>query len=94
MNEQLLDDILVVDYAIGSIVKEATMEIKRDPVEDTEEYKAVAEEVESMAEALVDPNIRYGRNFFVEEEKKRLLKELYGIEWKTTDEMNPDWDFI
>ena len=43
-----------------SIVKEATMEIKRDPVEDTEEYKAVAEEVESMAEALVDPNIRYG----------------------------------
>ena len=36
------------------------MELKKDPVEDTEEYKAVAEEVESMAEALVDPNIRYG----------------------------------
>ena len=32
--------------------------------------------------------------FFVEEEKKRLLKELYDIEWKTTDEMNPNWDFI
>ena len=32
--------------------------------------------------------------FFVEEEKKRLLKELYGIEWKTSDEMNPEWDFI
>ena len=31
---------------------------------------------------------------FVEEEKKRLLKELYDIEWKTTDEMNPNWDFI
>lgn len=54
----------------------------------------MAEEVESMAEALVDPNIRYGRYFFVEEEKKRLLKELYDIEWKTTDEMNPNWDFI
>lgn len=70
------------------------VELKRDPVEDTEEYKAVAEEVESMAQALVDSNIRYGRYFFVEEEKKRLLKELYGIEWKTTNEMNPGWDFI
>lgn len=50
------------------------MELKRDPVEDTEEYKAVAEEVESMAETLVDPNIRYGRYFFVEEEKKKLFQ--------------------
>lgn len=70
------------------------MELKRDPIEDTEEYKAVAEKVEYMAESLVDSNIRYGRYFFVEEEKKRLLKELYDIEWKTTDEMNPDLDFI
>lgn len=70
------------------------MELKKDLVEDTEEYKAVAEEVESMAELLVDPNIRYGRYFLVEEEKKRLLKELYGIEWKTTDELNHNWDFI
>lgn len=70
------------------------MELKRDPVEDTEEYKAVAEKVESMAELLVDPKIRYGRYIFVEEEKKRLLKELYGIEWETTNELNPNWDFI
>lgn len=47
-----------------------------------------------MAESLVDSNTRYGRYFFVEAEKKRLLKELYDIEWKTTDEMNPDLDFI
>lgn len=46
-----------------NIVKESVMELKKDPVEDTEEYRAVAEEVESMAEALVDPNIRYGRYF-------------------------------
>ncbi len=70
------------------------MEIERDLIEDTEEYKAVVEEVESIAQSLVDSNIRYGRNYFVEEEKKRLLKELYGIEWKTTDEMNPNWNFI
>lgn len=70
------------------------MELKKDPIENTEEYKAVVEEVERMAEALVDGNIRYGRYFCVEQEKKRLLKELYGIEWKTSDEMNPEWDFI
>lgn len=80
--------------SVLNIVRETMMEIKRDPIEDTEEYKAVVEEVESIAQSLVDSNIRYGRNYFVEEEKKRLLKELYGIEWKTTDEMNPNWDFI
>lgn len=69
-------------------------EIKHDPIEDTEEYKAVVDEVEREAEALVDEKIRYGRYMYVEEEKKRLLKEKYGIDWKTSDEMNPDWDFI
>lgn len=69
-------------------------EVKHDPIEDTQEYKAVVDEVNAMAEALVDSNIRYGRYFFVEQEKKKILKELYNIEWKTTDEMNPEWDFI
>lgn len=70
------------------------MEIKRDPIENTDEYKAVVDKIDSMAEALVDSNIRYGRYFFVEQEKKRLLKELYNIDWKTSNEMNPEWDFI
>lgn len=54
----------------------------------------VIEDVNMEAEALVEENIRYGRYFFVEQEKKRILKERYNIDWKTTDEMNPDWDFI
>ena len=69
-------------------------EIKRDPIENTAEYKAVVGEIENMAESLVASNIRYGRFFFVEQEKKRLLKELYDMDWKTSDEMNPEWDFI
>lgn len=69
-------------------------EIKYDPIEDTEEYKSIVAEVDAMAEDLVDCNIRYGRQYFVELEKKKLLKELYDIEWKTTEEMNPEWDFI
>ena len=70
------------------------MEIKRDPIENTAEYKAIVDEIDNMAESLVDSNIRYGRSFFVEQEKKRWLKELYNMDWKTSDEMNPEWDFI
>ena len=70
------------------------MEIKRDPIENTAEYKAIVDEIDNIAESLVDSNIRYGRSFFVEQEKKRLLKELYNMDWKTSDEMNPEWDFI
>lgn len=69
-------------------------EIKHDPIEDTEEFRAIVDEIDAIAESLVDSSIRYGRHYFVELEKKKLLKEFYDIEWKTTDEMNPDWDFI
>lgn len=76
-------------------IKVRTMrEIKYDPIEDKHEYKAVVNEVNAMAESLVDSDIRYGRDYFVEEEKKKLLKELYDIDWKTSYEMNPEWDFI
>ena len=70
------------------------MEIKHDPVEETKEYRSIVDMVNKEAEALVDKNIRYGRSMFVEKEKQRILKEKYNIDWKTTDEMNPDWDFI
>lgn len=70
------------------------VEIKHDPIEDTEEFKAIIEDVNMEAESLVEENIRYGRYFLVEQEKKRILKEKYNIDWKTTDEMNPEWDFI
>lgn len=69
-------------------------EIKHDPVEETEEYKSVVDSVNKEAELLVSKDIRYGRYMFVELEKQRILKERYNIDWKTTDEMNPNWDFI
>lgn len=68
--------------------------IKHDPIEDTEEFQAVIDEVNKEAESLVESDIRLGRYYFVEKEKKRILKEKYNIDWKTTDEMNPGWDFI
>lgn len=68
--------------------------LKHDPIEDTEEFKAIIDEVNREAEALVSSDIWYGRYFFVQQEKKRILKERYNIDWKTTYEMNPNWDFI
>lgn len=68
--------------------------IKHDPIEDTEEFQSIIEDVNKEAESLVEQNIRYGRYYFVEQEKKRILREKYNIDWKTIDEMNPDWDFI
>lgn len=68
--------------------------LKHDPVEDTEYFKSVAEEVEREAQAMVAPDIRMGRYELVELEKKRILKEKYNIDWKTTLEMNPGWDFV
>lgn len=75
-------------------MKEKATPILHDPIEDTEEFKCIVDKVNKQAENCVEANIRYGRYMFVEQEKKRILKEEYGIDWKTTDEMNPNWDFI
>ena len=71
-----------------------TEPLKHDPIEDTDFFKAIIEEVNKEAESLVEPEIRCGRFTFVEREKKKILKEKYNIDWKTTEEMNPNWDFI
>lgn len=67
---------------------------RHDPVEQTPQFQAVISEVTKAAEAAVDPAIRLGRYALVDREKQRILKEQYGIDWKTTDEMNPGWDFV
>ena len=63
-----------------------TEPLKHDPIEDTEYFKSIIEEVDKEAESLVGTEIRIGRFSFVEREKKRILKEKYNIDWKTTDE--------
>lgn len=68
--------------------------IKHDPIEDTKKFQSIIDDVNREAESLVAQEIRVGRYYFVEQEKKRILKEKYNIDWKTTDEMNPGWDFI
>lgn len=67
--------------------------LKHDSIEDKEEYKKIFQKVElETEEILKDKGIKKGLGYihFFENYKKKLLKEKYGIEWKTTQEMNPN----
>lgn len=61
-----------------------------DPVEDTEEYRRVIEDVEKeISEKLKDIPIGMGFCHIYWITKKELLAER-GIEWETPSECNPD----
>lgn len=66
--------------------------LKKDPVEETEEFKAVIDKVEDeLDEMLKDDPLNGCRGFCHTywSAKKKLLKNKYGIEWKTPQQMNP-----
>lgn len=61
-----------------------------DPIEDTPEFKLVAD----TADKLVDEELRdhvkgMGSCHMAWSIKKRILKEKYGIEWHSISELNP-----
>lgn len=67
--------------------------LKHDSIEDKEEYKEIFKKVKLEVEkALNDKGVQRGLGYIhiFESYKKKILKEKYGIEWKTTQEMNPD----
>lgn len=67
--------------------------LKHDSIEDKEEYKELLKKVDiETKEALKNKGIKntLGYIHIFESYKKKLLKEKYGIEWKTTQEMNPN----
>ncbi len=43
--------------------------IKHDPIEDTEEFRSIIEEVDREAESLMESDIRFCRYYYVEKEK-------------------------
>lgn len=75
-----------------------------DSVEDTEEYKAVIADVDEQIGQFVraykaDIIRKYGEDMpwsvvhRAAMEKKRILKEQYGIDWKSEIELNPKVNF-
>jgi hypothetical protein len=68
--------------------------IKQDPVEQSEEYKAIWPEVEQKIYARVGGKPSgMGACFLLWKAKKAILKEDYGIDWKSPAELNPGVKF-
>jgi hypothetical protein len=66
--------------------------IKRDPVEETPEYLAIADEVDKLIKEHFSDELgspRLGMCHCVWAYKKRILKTKYGIDWRSPAEMNP-----
>jgi len=67
-----------------------------DPKERDPKYRKIIEDVEREARDNLIKELgpeqarREGFCFLLWGEQKRILKEKYGIDWKSPDEMNPD----
>lgn len=69
---------------------------KHDPIEDDPQYAAILKEADELAdEALVDDPMRgqLGYCHFFWWTKQEILRQRFGIEWKTPMEMNPNTFF-
>ena len=62
---------------------------RRDPVEYTDEYLSVEPEMERLVRAVAGEGGYLGFVHEYDSVKKRVLKERYGIDWKTTRERYP-----
>ena len=70
------------------------MDIKYDPIEDTEEYKNIVQELEKKIETCMmfqDKSInKLGSCHAYWDLKKAILKTDYDIDWESPAELNPD----
>jgi len=73
--------------------------LKRDAIEDDPVYQiflSLADDAAAVEVKRDHPGLEPGWMFYgyyFDTAKKRILKERYGIDWKTVAEMNPEWDF-
>ena len=66
------------------------MALLHDPIEDTEEFKAIIDDVErELDEMLKDEPKGMGFCHHYWHCKSKLLKEKYGINWRSPSIMNP-----
>lgn len=65
--------------------------MKRNPKEKDPKIREIIKKAEEEAEEILKdkPKIE-GFCYMLWSEQKRILKEKYGIDWKSPDEMNPD----
>ena len=66
---------------------------KYDPVEDTEQYQAIKDELETKILSKMGGQINRGNAHLYVLYKKEILLADYGIEWKSPQELNPQIRF-
>ncbi|ANJ66220.1 hypothetical protein A9404_01480 [Halothiobacillus diazotrophicus] len=69
------------------------MDLRADPIDDDPRYAAIIAEAEQAAEAeLSSIGISFGMGYCYPfwSAKKQILKERFGIDWQTPEELNPD----
>ena len=67
-------------------------DIKYDPIEDTEKYKKIKDELEEKIKIRIEKegiNKGLGYCHIYWEFKKMILKEEYNMDWNSPTEMNP-----
>ena len=64
-----------------------------DPIEDTEEYKKIEEEVHQKILVRLGGKLTRGNAYLYPFLKKEILKNDYNIEWKSPQELNPNIKF-
>ncbi|MBR4627916.1 MAG: ATP-binding protein [Ruminococcus sp.] len=92
------------DYRCSRAEVEALMSESRiyDPVEDTDRYRKVVEEVDIAAQSELESNSHAAKDspdgvyfswcYAFWDIKKRLLHDRYGIDWRTPAEMKPTYE--
>lgn len=64
--------------------------MKFDPIENTYEYKIIEKELEELIQKKIgSERRRFGYCHLYWATKKKILKEKYGIDWKSPAELNP-----
>lgn len=69
------------------------MDLRADPIDDDPRYAAIIAEAEQAAEAeLASIGISFGMGYCYPfwSTKKQILKDRFGIDWQTPEELNPD----
>ena len=69
---------------------------QHDPIEDDPKFRPILvranlEAEQELAARGITPRLGYCHAFW--HTKKRILKDKYGINWRTPAELNPDWAF-
>ena len=70
------------------------LDIKLDPIENTDEFKKIEKELNEKIELFLNTQhisketLGYCHAYW--EVKKMLLKKYYNIDWKTPEELNPE----